>query len=134
MNAEYRYDIAKIIPNTLTLKGAIFTDIGNIWNLNNTKLDGTADSSQIRLKDFYRQLGVTAGTGFRLDFNYFVVRLDLGFRIKRPELFYIKDGWNAPNIGLQNALNKIFSRGTNDEFKKWRYENFNFSIGIGYSF
>ena len=76
INAQYRYDIAKIIPNTLTLKGAIFTDIGNIWNMNNTKLDGTADSSQFKLKDFYRQLGVTAGTGFRLDFNYFVVRLD----------------------------------------------------------
>ena len=134
INAEYRYDIAKIIPNTLTLRGAIFTDIGNIWNLNNTKLDGTADSSQISLKNFYSQLGVTAGTGFRLDFNYFVVRFDLGFRIKRPELFYIKDGWNAPNIGLHDAFNKIFSRGTNDEYKKWRYENFNFSIGIGYSF
>lgn len=134
INTEYRYDIAKIIPNTLTLRGAIFTDIGNIWNLNNTKLDGTADSSQISLKDFYSQLGVTAGTGFRLDFNYFVVRLDLGFRIKRPELFYIKDGWSSPNIGFHDAFNKIFSRGTNDEYKKWRYENFNFSIGIGYSF
>lgn len=134
VNAEYRYDIAKIIPNTLTLRGAIFADIGNVWNLNNTKLDGSADSSQISLKNFYSQLGVTAGTGFRLDFNYFVVRFDLGFRIKRPELFYIKDGWNAPNIGLHDAFNKIFSRGTNDEYKKWRYENFNFSIGIGYSF
>ena len=72
-----------------------------------------------------------------LSFGLFIIgsyRFDLGFRIKRPELFYIKDGWNAPNIGLNDAFNKIFSRGTDDEFKKWRYENFNFSIGIGYSF
>ncbi len=134
VNAEYRYDIAKIIPNTLTLRGAIFTDIGNIWNINNTKLDGTADSSQFNIKTFYSQLGVTAGTGFRLDFNYFVVRLDLGFRIKRPELFYLKDGWNAPNIGIKDVFNKLFSSGDNDEYRKWRYENFNFTIGIGYSF
>lgn len=134
VNAEYRYDIAKLIPNTLTLRGAIFTDIGNIWNINNTKLDGTADSSQFNPKTFYSQLGVTAGTGFRLDFNYFVVRLDLGFRIKRPELFYKKDGWNAPNIGIKDVFNKLFSSGDNDEYRKWRYENFNFSIGIGYSF
>ena len=134
LNAEYRYDIARIIPNTLTLRGAIFTDIGNIWNLRNTKLDGSSDSSQIMLKNLYSQLGVSAGTGFRLDFNYFVVRLDFGFRFKRPELFYINDGWKAPDIGFNDCFKKILTRGTNDEYKKWRYENFNFTIGIGYSF
>ncbi len=134
LNAEYRYDIARIIPNTLTLRGAVFTDIGNIWNLRNTKLDGSSDSSQIMLKNLYSQLGVSAGTGFRLDFNYFVVRLDFGFRFKRPELFYINDGWKAPDIGFNDCFKKILTRGPNDEYKKWRYENFNFTIGIGYSF
>jgi hypothetical protein len=131
-NADF--DIANIIPNTMILRGAIFSDIGNIWNLRNTKLDGSTDSAQFQLKNLYSQTGVSAGTGLRLDFNYFVLRLDFGFRFKRPELYYINDGWKAPDIGFDDAFKKIFTRGTNSEYRQWRYENFNFTIGIGYSF
>lgn len=134
INGEYRFDIAEILQKTLVLRGAVFTDIGNVWNTRNTQLDGSTDTSQFQIKNFYRQIGVTAGTGFRLDFNYFVLRFDLGFRFKRPELYYINDGWKAPNIGFDDAVKKIFTRGENDIYRKWRYENFNFSIGIGYSF
>ena len=134
MNAEYRFDIARIIPNTLTLRGAVFTDIGNIWNVRSSLQNQGVDTSQFQFKNLYRQLGVSAGTGFRLDFNYFVLRLDLGFRFKRPELFYKNDGWKSPDIGFNDGIKKIFTRGNNDEYKKWRYENFNFSLGIGYAF
>ncbi|MBU3713779.1 MAG: hypothetical protein FGM46_02385 [Ferruginibacter sp.] len=134
LNAEYRFDIIQIIPNTLKLKGAVFTDIGNVWNLRNTKTDRNTDTTQISFKNFYRQIGIAAGTGLRFDFNYFIVRFDFGFRFKRPELFYINDGWKLPPIGFNDVLKKLFSRGENDEYRKWRYENFNFSIGIGYPF
>jgi hypothetical protein len=134
LNTEFRYDILRIIPNTLTLKGALFADIGNIWNMKNAKTDGSRDSAQFNIKNFYKELGVAAGTGFRLDFNYFVVRFDLGFRLKRPESAYINNGWKLPNIGFDDFLKKIFTRGDNDEYRKWRYENFNFSIGVGYPF
>ena len=129
-NLEYRYDIARIIPNTLTLRGALFVDAGNIWNIRSSALAGTTDSTQFRFRNLYKQLGVSAGTGFRLDFNYFVLRLDFGFRFKRPELFYINDGWKAPSLGFDNILNKIFSPSE----RQWRYENFNFSVGIGVPF
>jgi len=128
-NAEFRYDIARIIPNTLTLRGALFVDAGNIWNLKSS-IAGTEDSTQFKLKNFYKQLGVSAGTGFRLDFNYFILRFDFGFRFKRPELYYINDGWKAPSIGFDNFISRIFS--AND--RKWRYENFNFTVGISYPF
>ncbi|MEO6490605.1 MAG: BamA/TamA family outer membrane protein [Ferruginibacter sp.] len=133
-NVEYRYDIARIIPNTLTLRGALFIDAGNIWNTRNSKLDGTTDTTQFKFENVYRQLGLSAGTGFRLDFNYFVVRFDLGFRFKRPELYYVNSGWKAPSIGFSDFLPKIFTRGPNGEYRKWRYENFNFTIGISYPF
>lgn len=133
-NIEYRYDIARIIPNTLTLRGALFVDAGNVWNLRNTKLDGSIDSAQFKFNNIYKQLGVAAGTGFRLDFNYLVLRFDLGFRFKRPELYYINDGWKAPPVGFDDLLQKLFTRGTDSQYRKWRYENFNFTIGIGYSF
>lgn len=130
-NVEYRYVISRIIPNTLTLGGALFIDAGNIWNLKSTT-PGFTDSAQFKFKNFYQQLGVSAGTGFRLDFNYFVLRLDLGFRFKRPETSYINNGWHVPNIGFKDVFKKLFS-GSFDN-RKWRYENFNFTIGINYPF
>lgn len=126
-NAEYRYNITHLFSNTILLKGAIFTDIGNVWNFKNTKSDGTFDSTQFRFKNLYNQLGVSAGTGFRLDFNYFIVRFDLGFRIKRPDILK-NGGWQFPNINLKNLF------GYSDEAKKWRYEHYNFTIGIDYPF
>ena len=129
-NLEYRYVIAQIIPNSLILRGAIFCDIGNIWNTRNSKPGGGTDSTQFQFKNIYRDLGIAAGTGFRLDFNYVVLRFDLGFRFKRPELAYINDGWKVPSLGFDDVIPKIFSR----NYKKWRYENFNFTIGISYPF
>ncbi len=133
-NIEYRYNIATIIPNLLTLRGAVFADIGNIWNVKNSGGPGNTDSAQFKFKNLYKEIGVSAGTGFRLDFNYVVLRFDFGFRFKRPELSYINSGWKAPPIGFDDFLKKIFTRGRDDEFRKWRYENFNFTVGIGVPF
>ena len=65
-----------LFSNAVTLKGALFADAGNIWNFKNTKTDGSTDSAQFKFKNVYKQLGVSAGTGFRLDFNYFLLRFD----------------------------------------------------------
>ncbi len=133
-NVEYRHNITQIIPNSLFLKGAVFLDVGNIWNVRNTQPTGITDSAQFKFKNLWRDIGINAGYGFRLDFSYFIVRFDFGFRFKRPELSYINNGWKIPALGFDDALKKIFSRGTNQEYRKWRYENFNFTIGINYPF
>lgn len=129
-NLEYRYIIAQIIPNSLILKGALFCDIGNIWNLRNSKPGGGVDSAQFQFKNIYRDLGMGIGTGFRIDLSYLVLRFDLGFRVKRPEMAYVNDGWKLPSIGFDDVLQKLFSK----NYKSWRYENMNFSIGISYPF
>ncbi len=141
-NIEYRYTIAQIIPNSLVLKGALFADIGNVWNFRNSKPGGGTDSSQFQFANLYKQLGVAAGTGFRLDFNYFVLRFDFGFRFKRPDVAK-NDGWQIPDINFNN----LFRRGVkvpdplnpgstynDNRYKKWRYENYNLTIGISYPF
>lgn len=141
-NIEYRYTIIQIIPNSLVLKGALFMDVGNIWNFRNSKPSGERDSAQFQFKYLYKQLGVAAGTGFRLDFNYFVLRFDLGFRFKRPDVPE-NDGWQIPGV----TFNNLFKRGeqipdpanpgntySDNRYRKWRYENFNFTIGISYPF
>jgi outer membrane protein assembly factor BamA len=142
VNGEYRYNIAQIIPNSLVLKGALFIDVGNVWNFRNTNINGGEDSLQFKFKNLYKQLGVSAGTGFRLDFNYFLIRFDLGFRVKRPDIAE-NYGWQLPGV----TFNNLFARGEevpdpndpgktiNDErYRKWRYENFNFTIGLSYPF
>jgi outer membrane protein insertion porin family len=126
-NFEYRYNIASIIPNSVVLKGALFVDAGNTWNFKNTVLGGGRDSTQFNLKYLYNQLAVSAGTGFRIDFNYFLIRLDLALRIKRPDID-ADNGWQLPSLNYKNLLSG------NDANKRWRYENFNFTIGINYPF
>jgi len=113
----------------------VFADIGNIWNVRNTQPGGGFDSAQFKLNllDFYKELGVTGGAGLRFDFNYVLLRIDLGFRFKRPELSE-NNGWKAPSIGFNDLYSKLFRRGVKDEFRIWRYENFNFSIGLSYPF
>ena len=141
-NFEYRYTIAQIIPNSLVLRGALFVDAGNVWNFRNSKPGGGTDSTQFMFKNLYKQLGVSAGTGFRLDFNYFVLRFDLGFRFKKPDVSK-NDGWQIPDINFNN----LFRRGVrlpdplnpgstynDNRYKKWRYENYNLTIGISYPF
>jgi outer membrane protein insertion porin family len=132
-NLEYRHDLFQIIPNSLTLKWALFADVGNIWNYRNTIPGGGYDSTQFQFKNLYKQLGVALGTGLRLDFNYVLMRFDLGFRFKRPELAE-NNGWKAPSIGFNDLFGKLFTAGPNGSYKKWRYENFNFSIGLSYPF
>jgi len=141
-NIEYRYTIAQIIPNSLVLKGALFADIGNVWNFRNSNPGGGPDSAQFKFANLYKQLGVALGTGFRLDFNYFVLRFDFGFRFKRPDVAE-NDGWQIPNVNFNN----LFRRGkqipdplnpgetyNDNRYKKWRYENYNLTIGISYPF
>lgn len=144
INAEYRYNIMQIRPNSIVLRGALFADAGNIWNFKNTNPSGGYDSLQFSLNPsrLYKQTGLTLGTGFRLDFDFFLLRFDLGFRFKRPDLT-VNNGWQIPNI----TFNNLFKKGEqvpdpqnpgktiNDErYRIWRYENFNFTIGLSYPF
>lgn len=129
-NMEFRHDIARIIPDLLTLKGAVFVDIGNVWNFKNSLGSGFVDPAQFKFENLYKQLGLCAGYGFRFDFSYLILRTDFGFRFKRPETSDINAGWKAPSIGFDDAFQKLFSR----KYRQWRYENFNFTIGINYPF
>ncbi len=127
LNVEYRADIAPIIPNSIMLKGALFADIGNIWNLKNTTPTRTEDITQFKLENLYKQLAVSAGAGLRVDFSFFLLRFDFGFRFKRPDIAK-NSGWQFPSINFNNMF------GSGARQRQWRYENFNFTIGINYPF
>jgi outer membrane protein assembly factor BamA len=74
-NIEYRFSIYKIF------KGALFYDIGNIWYLNSNE---TFPGGELSLQEFPGELAMDIGIGLRLDFSYFIFRIDVAQRIKDP--------------------------------------------------
>lgn len=76
-NAEYRFTILG------AFKSALFIDVGNIWNV----LDDVKEE-EFRFTGFQdlRDLAVASGFGLRYDFDFFVFRLDIGFKTHNPAL------------------------------------------------
>lgn len=109
INIEYRFPIFNYF------KGALFIDAGNIWLINNSELQ----VGNFRFKDFYSNIGIGTGLGFRLDFDYFLIRLDMAFPVREPEF----------GNGFQWRLSDINPLSSN-----WRSENLQYNIGIGYPF
>ena len=107
---EYRFGIYK------SFKGALFVDAGNIWLVNE---DPQRPGSEFKINTFYNQLAVGAGYGFRFDFNFILLRLDLATPLRKP---YMPDGqkWVIDNFDIGS--------------KSWRRENILWNIAIGYPF
>ena len=101
-NLEYRYTILG------PLKGAFFVDVGNIWNA----LDNIEDPKQ-RFDGFEDLNEIAIGTGFglRYDFDYFVFRLDSGFKTYDPSQI------KADRWGKQISFRRtVFNIGINYPF------------------
>jgi hypothetical protein len=75
LSAEFRFKIAG------SVKGALFADAGNIWNVldNITDKKATFDG----FEDF-KEIALGTGFGLRYDLDFFVVRFDLGFKTFNP--------------------------------------------------
>ncbi len=74
-NFEYRYRIGQ------RLFGAVFLDVGNIWLV---KEDELRPGSGFTWNNFYKQLAVGTGVGIRFDFDFFVIRFDVGLPLRHP--------------------------------------------------
>ncbi len=88
-NIEYRFPIAGYF------KGALFTDAGNIWNIDN---DATDDKSKFKGISSLKDIAIASGFGLRIDFTYFIFRFDLGYKVYDPAKNG-KDRW----IDLKNT-------------------------------
>jgi hypothetical protein len=86
-NGEYRFTLFNF--NSFKIGSAVFADMGNVWNLYR---DPTNPNAEISISRFYRDLALGMGTGLRFDFNYFLIRLDLGYKVKDPARQY-NNGW-----------------------------------------
>lgn len=104
-NAEYRFKLFWL------LEGAFFIDAGNIWTIRTTANEEVDELGLFKFDNFYKQIAVGVGTGARLDFSYFVFRLDMGVKARDPSL-PAGDRWT---LGVQPI--------------KWDDVAFNFAIG-----
>jgi hypothetical protein len=67
------------------VNGAAFVDVGNVWTLGgNSQRPGETFDISRALTD----LAVGTGVGVRLDFNYFILRLDAGIKVWDPARRY----------------------------------------------
>jgi len=63
------------------LNGALFIDAGNIWNVR----DNVDDEKYVfKNLNSLKNSAIGSGFGFRYDFNFFIVRMDLGFKTYNP--------------------------------------------------
>ncbi|MFK7833033.1 MAG: BamA/TamA family outer membrane protein [Winogradskyella sp.] len=102
LSAEQRFSLFG------AFQGAVFVDAGNIWNV----LDNVEDEAAT-LNDFrsLQDIAVGSGFGIRYDFDFFVLRFDVGFKTYDPS---------------QDISNRWF--------RDYNFRNAVYNIGINYPF
>ena len=101
-SAEYRFDLFG------SLKGALFVDAGNIWDITNSIF--AEEEARFNGINSVKDIAVGSGFGLRYDFSFLVFRLDLGFKMHEP---YLE---------------------TNKWFRNYNFSNAVYNIGINYPF
>ena len=102
-NLEYRF------PMFWKIEGALFADVGNIWDINSD-----IDGATFDFKTFPESLGADWGLGVRVNLSLILIRLDAGMKVHDPAR---AEGsrWVTPNMWLKS-------------------DNFAIHFGVGYPF
>ncbi len=79
-NVEYRFNMFRLFG--FWFRGAVFTDVGNIWYRNDA--NGLFPGAEFALNKLYKDLAISSGAGVRMDFTYFILRFDWGLPLKDP--------------------------------------------------
>ncbi|WP_417887781.1 BamA/TamA family outer membrane protein [Zunongwangia sp.] len=101
-NLEHRYNLFG------SLNSAFFIDAGNIWNVLDIVED---DASTFTSLSDLKEIAIGSGFGLRYDFNFFILRFDIGFKTYNP----------ARTLG-------------NRWFKEYNFAHAVYNVGINYPF
>lgn len=88
--------------------GALFVDAGNIWTIKDYK---EQPGGQFRIDEFYKQIAVAYGVGVRLNFDYFVVRFDLGMKALNPSYNSAREHYPIFHPNLHRDMSAHFAVG-----------------------
>ena len=117
-NIEYRFDLIGY------LEGALFVDLGNIWYLEEEpQRPGSGFDA-----DFLSELAIGTGVGLRLNFDFFLVRFDLGLQTKDPSLTPGERWIFQPKDRYEQTVSEL--NGSPTTYKP----GLNLNLGIGYPF
>jgi outer membrane protein insertion porin family len=116
VNIEYRFPLATIAG--VKIGSALYADIGNVWAVKNNPADPDAT---FHLKNLARDLAIGVGTGVRVDFSYFILRMDVAYKLKDPARQY-NNGWANTFQWFENRPNGV------------KVQNMVFQLGIGLPF
>ncbi len=112
-NIEYRFPFFRFAG--FDVQGALFSDIGNVWYVK--QAPGRKAEEIFSFGRIGKDIAVGVGTGLRIDFTFFVVRLDYSYKAKDP----------SPTPVNAAVQNKWFG------YKNWR-DGDQFQLGISYPF
>ena len=87
-SAELRGKLFHLLAD---VNGAVFIDAGNVWRL---PYSSGNQRSTFRFGSFVPQIAVGTGVGLRLDFSFFLIRLDGGIKVWDPARQYIDSRTN----------------------------------------
>lgn len=102
MNMEYRTFLF------WKLNGAVFVDAGNIWTLRDY---AEQPGGQFKINEFYKQIAVAYGVGLRFNFDYFILRFDVGMKAINPAYDTQKEHYAIINPQLSRDLAFHFAVG-----------------------
>lgn len=126
-NAEYRYQLAHF--KSVNINSALFADAGNIWNI---RKDPNNENSEFNINRLGKDIALGIGTGLRFDFNYFLIRIDMGIKVKDPARLE-NNGWlNVKNFTWRNHEFEKFD--ANGNLTGRRRNNYAIQLGIGLPF
>lgn len=74
------------------LEAAVFVDAGNIWTIRDYAEQPTG---AFRWNEFYKQIACNYGVGLRLDFDFFVIRVDMGIKLYDPGYPIESERWRT---------------------------------------
>ena len=121
---EYRFSFGSL------LKGALFVDAGNIWTI---QKDNNRPGSQFS-KEWTEQIAIATGFGLRFDFEFFILRLDLGFPIHNPALPKGSDWVFQPKTNYYKEVDALnYSDASKAKLSTHLFTP-TFNFGIGYPF
>jgi len=120
-NVEYRYQLAHF--TSVNINSALFVDAGNVWNI---RKDPNNPNAEFNINRLAEDIAIGAGTGLRFDFHYFLIRIDMGIKLKDPARLE-NNGW----LSIKNFTWR------NHEFDKpgrLPRNNYAVQLGIGLPF
>nr|MBA3971764.1 BamA/TamA family outer membrane protein [Bacteroidota bacterium] len=118
-NIEYRFKLFKM------LKGALFIDAGNTWL---QRKDPGRPGGDFQLDRFHQEIAIGTGIGMRADFGFFIIRFDVGLKVRDPK-FAEDKRWV-----IQNLFDAEWKRVYRLDNSNRKYNFVTFNLGIGYPF